>query len=116
MSKRIADRQPPTKYMKIKCGDANPNGNISLFYKGGCKQELNIEEAYRCVGCGGWFHYECILSHFRLERGHDNARYSLEKIKYGLTKKNKYKESTIIKLCDDGLRPNEKLNKLSGHK
>ena len=63
-----------TKQTKIKCGDANPKGNIELFYKGGCKKELDKREAYRCVGCGGWFHKECIIKHFELEKGHDYGR------------------------------------------
>lgn len=58
----------------IQCGNANPNGNVSLFYKGGCKQKLKKSEAYRCVGCGGWFHKECILKHFELEKEHDYGR------------------------------------------
>lgn len=59
---------------KIKCGDANPNGNIYAFYKGGCEKEINKIESYRCTGCGGWFHKECILKHFKLEKKHDWGR------------------------------------------
>jgi len=44
--------------MKIKCGDANPEGNIAMFFKGGCGKELDIMEAYRCTGCGGYFHLD----------------------------------------------------------
>ena len=58
----------------MKCGDANPNGNIALFYKGGCKKELKLKDAYRCVGCGGYFHKDCILEHFRQEKDHDWGR------------------------------------------
>lgn len=64
---------------KVKCGDANPKGNIALKYKGGCGEELNMEDAYRCTGCGGWFHKECILKHFKLERKHDVGRNDLKK-------------------------------------
>jgi hypothetical protein len=63
----------------MKCGDANPNGNISLFYKGGCKQEVDTSEAYRCTGCGGSFHKECALEHFKLEKEHDFGRNELKK-------------------------------------
>jgi len=59
---------------KIRCGNANPKGNIELFYKGACKKELEIEDAYRCTGCGGWFHKDCILEHFKLEKKHDVGR------------------------------------------
>ena len=62
------------KMNKIQCGNANPKGNVSLFYKGGCKKELELKDAYRCTGCGGWFHKECILKHFELEREHDYGR------------------------------------------
>ncbi len=58
----------------VKCGEANQKGNIQLTYKGGCRKELKIEDAYRCVGCGGWFHKECILKHFELEKEHDYGR------------------------------------------
>lgn len=60
--------------MKIECGDANPKGNVRFTYKGGCRKEIDIIEAYRCVGCGSWFHKECILKHFELEKEHDYGR------------------------------------------
>lgn len=90
--------------IKVKCGDANPNNNVKLVYKGGCDKELDITEAYRCVGCGGWFHLDCILKHFELERDHDFARNAIGEIKK-LTK-----NKTILKLCELGLtrtKPNE---------
>jgi len=65
--------------MKVKCGDANPRGNIEFTYKGGCKKELDTTETYRCVGCGGWFHKECIIKHFELEKDHDYGRNELKK-------------------------------------
>lgn len=65
--------------MKIICGDANPNGNINLTYKGGCRKSLNIKDAYRCVGCGGWFHKDCIIKHFELEKADDIGRNNLKK-------------------------------------
>jgi hypothetical protein len=67
--------------MKVRCGDANPNGNIAFYYLGGCEKELDIKDSFRCVGCGGWFHLDCILKHFELEEGHDNARNALKQIK-----------------------------------
>jgi len=97
----------------IKCGDANPNGNISLFYKGGCKSVLPKAVAYRCVGCGGWFHLECILRHFELEKNHDNARNALRKtIKYvdlQRLKGHTINKQYLIGLCKKGLEPNKKL-------
>jgi hypothetical protein len=61
----------------MKCGDANPKGNVALFYKGGCRKELKIEEAYRCTGCGGYFHKDCITKHFELEKKHDYGKEKL---------------------------------------
>jgi len=84
----------------MKCGDANPKGNVGMFYKGACKKELKMENAYRCVGCGGWFHLDCILKHFELEEGHDNARNALKKIK------DYTKDKYIIGLCSKGLEKN----------
>lgn len=63
----------------IRCGDANSDGNIELFYKGGCKKNIDKLKAYRCVGCGGWFHKKCILKHFELEKEHDIGRNNLKK-------------------------------------
>ncbi len=62
------------KVEDMKCGDANPSGNIALFYKGSCAQVLDISDAYRCTGCDARFHKFCILSHFRLEKEHDYGR------------------------------------------
>lgn len=59
---------------KVKCGDANPKGNIALTYKGGCGKELDMKDAYRCTGCGGWFHKECLIKHFEMEKDHDWGR------------------------------------------
>jgi len=83
----------------VKCGDANPKGNVMLTYKGGCTKELDVTEAYRCVGCGGWFHLDCILKHFQLEEGHDISRTALKKIRK-LTRSKKIKN-----LCNEGLKP-----------
>lgn len=58
----------------MKCGDANPTGNVALYYKGGCTQELTLEDTYRCTGCDGRFHKVCILAHFKLEKEHDWGR------------------------------------------
>ena len=70
-----------TQMKKIKCGDANPEGNVEMFFKGGCKKELDFADAYRCTGCGGYFHLDCIFEHFELEAGHDYSRNALRKIK-----------------------------------
>lgn len=88
---------------KVKCGDANPKGNISLIYKGGCGKELDIKDAYRCTGCGGWFHLNCIFKHFELEEGHDFARNAIKKIRDYTDDEN------ILKFCAEGLRKNVKL-------
>jgi hypothetical protein len=60
--------------MEVKCGDANPKGNVQLTHKGGCRGKLDIKDAYRCTGCDSWFHKECILNHFELEQDHDWGR------------------------------------------
>jgi hypothetical protein len=93
--------------IKVKCGDANPKGNIQFTYKGGCDKELDIREAYRCVGCSGWFHLDCILKHFELEKDHDVARNAIYKIK------RRTKDTAIIKLCDEGLRSARPVKKFS---
>ena len=59
---------------KVLCGDANPKGNIELTRKGGCRKELDIKDAYRCTGCGSWFHKKCIIEHFKLEEKCDWGR------------------------------------------
>ena len=56
---------------KAKCGEAG--GNVELWYRGGCKQELDKTEAYRCTGCGAWFHLDCIQKHFEEEKAHDTS-------------------------------------------
>lgn len=56
------------------CGDANAGGNITLHYKGSCGHKLDMHEAYRCTGCSGWFHKDCIIEHFKLEADHDWGR------------------------------------------
>ena len=66
---------------KVKCGDANPNGNVWFKAKGGCMEELDIKDAYRCTGCGVFFHLDCIFEHFEQEEGHDYARNSLKNIR-----------------------------------
>lgn len=63
-----------THASEVECGNANPNGNVALTFKGGCRKKLAINEAYRCVGCGGWFHKDCILKHFELEKEDDWGR------------------------------------------
>ena len=56
---------PEENITKVECGNANPKGNVALSFKGGCGKKLDIKDAYRCVGCGGWFHKECIKSRFK---------------------------------------------------
>lgn len=88
---------------KVKCGDANPNGNIALNYKGGCGKELDMKDAYRCTGCGGWFHLDCILKHFKLEKEHDVGRNELKNlIKIKIHKKYHatITEKEILKIID----------------
>ena len=63
----------------VKCGDANPKGNIALNFKGGCGKDVDIAEAYRCTGCGGHFHLDCIKKHFELEKEHDVGRAKVKK-------------------------------------
>lgn len=100
---------------KIICGDANQKGNIQITYKGGCRQEVDIKDAYRCVGCGGWFHLDCILKHFELEKDHDVARNTLVKLKEKLSQIN---EGSVIAdfvalldIIDNGLKPTRPLKK-----
>ena len=60
--------------MKHICGDANPKGNIELTRKGGCRKEIKRGDEYRCTGCDSWFHKDCAIEHFRLEKDHDWGR------------------------------------------
>lgn len=59
---------------KTVCGDANPGGNVQMTHKGGCRESVEYKLAYRCVGCGVFFHRECIIKHFELEKEHDYGR------------------------------------------
>lgn len=110
------DNKEKQKIIKVTCGDANTNGNIAFTYKGGCRGELDITEAYRCVGCGGWFHLDCILKHFELEEGHDNARCSLKGIKdiaeININSGEVFK--TIHSLCEKGLEKTKPITNLKG--
>lgn len=56
----------------VLCGNASDS--IYLTFKGGCRKDLPIEDAYRCTGCGGRFHKDCIMEHFKLEALHDWGR------------------------------------------
>lgn len=62
------------KKREVECGNANIGGNVALHYRGGCKKKILMEDAYRCTGCSGWFHKDCILEHFKLEKNHDWGR------------------------------------------
>lgn len=56
----------------VLCGNASDS--IYLTFKGGCRLPMEIEDTYRCTGCGGRFHKDCILQHFELETEHDWGR------------------------------------------
>jgi len=62
---------------KLICGSASDS--LYLTFKGGCRQKLDINECYRCVGCGGRFHKDCIKKHFELEKKDDIGRNNLKK-------------------------------------
>lgn len=90
------------------CGDANPNGNVQFTYRGGCRKQLCIVESYRCTGCGGRFHRDCIFNHFQQELKHSRAHNALRRIKalmlgHGakLDKREFFKRVKV--LCDFGL-------------
>lgn len=81
----------------VTCGDANPKGNIAFYYKGSCGLQLSIKDAYRCTGCGGWFHRDCIFKHFEEEKDHSivhNCLKEIEKIS---------NDEGILHLCKKGL-------------
>jgi len=84
--------------MKVICGDANPHGNIAMTSKGGCGKELDIRDAYRCTGCGVFFHLDCIYNHFEEEEGHDVARNALKKIKQVAEYASDYDMSRTLKV------------------
>lgn len=89
----------------IRCGDANPNGNVSLSFKGGCGKEVDFDDMYRCTGCGGRFHRECIFDHFEFEEGHSVAHRSLHKIREKVKRDMRHchmKEAILI-FCRQGL-------------
>jgi len=81
--------------MKKECGQAG-NG-INLLMKGGCGKQLEIKDAYRCTGCGKWFHLDCIHKHFQLEEHNDDARFYLRKIQ------ERTKDNMIKRYCRKGL-------------
>lgn len=88
---------------KIKqCGNAAEG--ISLLMAGACGKEVKLEEAYRCTGCGKWFHFDCMFNHFELDKG--TAHNSLCEIKK-LLKENTFDKKEIIKLCNKGLKRNK---------
>lgn len=89
------------------CGDANPNGNISFRFKGSCGKPVPFKDAYRCTGCGGFFHRDCIFEHFEKEEGHSVAHNALRKIKdqmdRAFTTNTEIGWSKIRQWCDEGL-------------
>lgn len=62
------------------CGDANKGGDIALWFRGACKESIELEKSFRCTGCGGWFHFDCIFDHFEQERDHSIAHNALRRI------------------------------------
>lgn len=88
----------------VVCGDANPAGNVALTYKGGCRVKLDMHEAYRCTGCGGWFHKDCIMEHFKLEADHDWGRQQERERIAGTTQELADRLITTL----DSLMPSEK--------
>lgn len=97
-----------TKIIK-ECGQAG--SGISLLMKGACGKEVDIEEAFRCTGCGKWFHLDCIFSHFELEEEASRAHNALKKIKeyshavWCDSSHSKVREycRNVIEKCDKGL-------------
>lgn len=69
-------KQSNEQYIR-KCGVMG--GNVYLKYKGGCEENDDIKNMYRCGGCGGWFHKDCLYKHFNLERRHDYGAYEAVK-------------------------------------
>jgi hypothetical protein len=70
---------------RVTCGTSHPNPRANGVFErrreadgyatgpaGGCGRPMLWTIAYRCVGCGRWFHRSCILSHFSLTR-HDRT-------------------------------------------
>lgn len=81
--------------MEKECGQAGEG--IRLLMVGACGKPVSIEEAYRCIGCGKWFHLDCIFNHFEQEEGQDNARYYLKKIE------ERTKDNIVKRYCRLGL-------------
>lgn len=65
---------------KYLCGDASLDGSVKMTFQGGCRKEVDLEDSYRCTGCGGRFHLACIEEHFELEEDCDVARVALKKL------------------------------------
>ena len=88
----------------VKCGYANPNGNVTFTFKGGCGKPVSLKDCYRCTGCGGRFHRNCIFDHFEKEKGHSRAHHALKKIKeYVMLPYSGQSFSDIGAMCDEGL-------------
>lgn len=97
------------------CGDANPKGNLSMWFKGSCKDLLKPDDAYRCTGCGGYFHRDCIFNHFEQEENHSKTHKALRDI---LNIANAEMDGTslakIAFICRQGLdRSQEKISLLT---
>ncbi|HOH62100.1 MAG TPA: hypothetical protein PK698_06490 [Bacilli bacterium] len=95
----------------MKCGDANIGGNIKLVYKGGCYKNLELKDAYRCAGCGGWFHKDCIMKHFELEKEHDVGRNDLRQ-KVIILIKDFFNKNTFAITPESGKNLVKKIKKL----
>lgn len=86
-----------------RCGDANPNGGIEFNFSGACKKDIPLKDAYRCTGCGGWFHRDCIFEHFEREKNHGTAHNALARIR-DIAKSDPYEPvGDILHICEEGL-------------
>ena len=85
--------------MDKQCGQAGEG--ISLLMVGACGKDVELEEAYRCTGCGKWFHFDCIFNHFELDKG--TAHNSLFEIKK-MIKDYLFDRKEMMRLCNKGLK------------
>lgn len=70
----MATNKPDPKAVEAELLCGNASDNIYLTFKGGCRETVQLMDCYRCTGCGGRFHKDCILKHFELEKEHDWGR------------------------------------------
>ena len=91
------------RYAPTSCGDANPKGNVSFSFKGACGKRVALDDAYRCTGCGGWFHRDCIFNHFEEELSCSRAHNALKQIDDYAVHLNLIDEAKVRELCRWGL-------------